>query len=54
VSLLLSELAFSGAPDIRDQATLGVLAGSAISLVIAGILVSWRAWHHRRRNTATV
>ncbi len=54
VSLLLSELAFSGAPDIRDQATLGVLAGSAISLVIAGILVSWRAWHHRRRSTATV
>ncbi|KXZ60417.1 MULTISPECIES: Na+/H+ antiporter NhaA [Microbacterium] len=54
VSLLLSELAFSGAPDIRDQATLGVLAGSALSLVIAGILVSWRAWHHRRRSTATV
>ncbi|TGY35670.1 Na+/H+ antiporter NhaA [Microbacterium laevaniformans] len=54
VSLLLSELAFSGVPDIRDQATLGVLAGSAISLVIAGILVSWRAWHHRRRSTATV
>lgn len=54
VSLLLSELAFSGDPGIRDQATLGVLAGSAISLVMAGILVSWRAWHHRRRSTATV
>ncbi|AUG29235.1 MULTISPECIES: Na+/H+ antiporter NhaA [Microbacterium] len=49
VSLLLSELAFAGDPGIRDQATLGVLAGSAISLVAAGILVSWRAWHHRRR-----
>jgi len=54
VSLLLSELAFSGTPGIRDQATLGVLAGSAISLVMAGMLVSWRAWHHRRRSTATV
>ncbi|WP_292835420.1 Na+/H+ antiporter NhaA [Microbacterium sp.] len=48
VSLLLSELAFAGAPGIRDQATLGVLAGSAISLVMAAALVSWRAWHHRR------
>ncbi len=54
VSLLLSELAFAGAPGIRDQATLGVLAGSAISLVGAGMLVSWRAWHHRRRSPATV
>ncbi|MBF4563243.1 Na+/H+ antiporter NhaA [Microbacterium sp. VKM Ac-2870] len=54
VSLLLSELAFAGAPGIRDQATLGVLAGSAISLVAAGMLVSWRAWHHRRRTPATV
>lgn len=48
VSLLLSELAFAGAPGIRDQATLGVLAGSAVSLVLAAVLVSWRAWHHRR------
>lgn len=48
VSLLLSELAFAGRPALRDQATLGVLAGSAISLVLAGMLVSWRAWHHRR------
>ncbi|MGB4779350.1 Na+/H+ antiporter NhaA, partial [Microbacterium sp.] len=49
VSLLLSELAFADAPGIRDQATLGVLGGSAISLVAAAMLVSWRAWHHRRR-----
>ncbi|WP_298741856.1 Na+/H+ antiporter NhaA [uncultured Microbacterium sp.] len=48
VSLLLSELAFAGAPGIRDQATLGVLAGSGISLILAAGLVSWRAWHHRR------
>ncbi|MCG7414506.1 Na+/H+ antiporter NhaA [Microbacterium aurum] len=53
VSLLLSELAFVGAPGIRDQATLGVLAGSAISLVLAAMLVSWRAWHHRRTTVQT-
>ncbi|WP_341998237.1 Na+/H+ antiporter NhaA [Microbacterium sp. LWH7-1.2] len=49
VSLLLSELAFSDAAALRDQATLGVLAGSVISLLLAGGLVSWRAWHYRRR-----
>jgi NhaA family Na+:H+ antiporter len=48
VSLLLSELAFAEAPVLRDQATLGVLAGSVASLVLAGILVSWRARTHRR------
>jgi NhaA family Na+:H+ antiporter len=53
VSLLLSELAFAGDALIRDEATLGVLGGSAISLVLAGILVSWRAWHHRRAAPAT-
>lgn len=48
VSLLLSELAFADASALRDQATLGVLAGSMISLVLAAGLVSWRAWHYRR------
>lgn len=48
VSLLLSELAFADEPLVRDEATLGVLGGSALSLVLAAILVSWRAWHHRR------
>jgi len=48
VSLLLAELSFAGDGAIRDQATLGVLAGSLVSLVLAAILVSWRAWHHRR------
>lgn len=52
VSLLLSELAFSNEAALRDQATLGVLAGSVISLLLAAVLVSWRAWHYRRR-TAT-
>lgn len=52
VSLLLSELAFADAPVARDEATLGVLAGSVVSLVLAGILVSWRAWHYRRMTAA--
>ena len=47
VSLLLSELAFSSQPEIRDQAILGVLAGSVISLIAAAILVSLRARSHR-------
>lgn len=53
VSLLLSELAFAGDAATRDQATLGVLGGSGISLVLAGVLVSARARWHRRRNVAT-
>lgn len=52
VSLLLSELAFATEPEIRDQAILGVLAGSVVSLVVAAILVSLRAAHHRRRAAA--
>jgi NhaA family Na+:H+ antiporter len=52
VSLLLSELAFSDLPELRDQATLGVLAGSVLSLLVAAGLVSWRAWHYRRAATA--
>jgi NhaA family Na+:H+ antiporter len=48
VSLLLSELAFAGAPLVRDEATLGVLGGSAISIVLAAVLVALRARHYRR------
>jgi len=48
VSLLLAELAFAGDGATRDQATLGVLLGSSVSLVLAGVLVSWRSWHYRR------
>ncbi|WP_251450440.1 Na+/H+ antiporter NhaA [Microbacterium sp. Marseille-Q6648] len=48
VSLLLSELAFADQALLRDEATLGVLAGSMISLALAAGLVSWRAWHYRR------
>ncbi len=53
VSLLMAELSFAGADAIRDQAILGVMAGSLISLVLGAILVSWRAWHHRRLQTTT-
>ncbi len=49
VSLLLSELAFAGDRLVRDEAVLGVLAGSVTSVVVAAILVSWRARHHRTR-----
>ncbi|WP_435527955.1 Na+/H+ antiporter NhaA [Microbacterium aurantiacum] len=49
VSLLLSELAFADEPLLRDEATLGVLGGSMISLVLAGVLVSLRARHHRHQ-----
>lgn len=53
VSLLLSELAFADSPAVRDQAVLGVLAGSVISLIAAAVLVSWRAWHYRRQATGS-
>lgn len=48
VSLLLSELAFAADPVLRDEATLGVLGGSLISLIAAGVLVAQRARHYRR------
>lgn len=47
VSLLLSELAFAGDIEVRDEATLGVLGGSMFALVIAAILVSVRARRFR-------
>lgn len=48
VSLLLANLAFAGDGFVRDEAILGVLGGSLISLVLAAALVSWRARHYRR------
>lgn len=49
VSLLLANLAFAADAVIRDQAILGVLAGSLISLVVCAIFVSMRAAHYRAR-----
>ncbi|MGO1412186.1 MAG: Na+/H+ antiporter NhaA [Microbacterium sp.] len=48
VSLLLSRLAFAEHPLVADEAVLGVLIGSFISLIIAAFLVSGRARHYRR------
>ncbi|WP_417508167.1 Na+/H+ antiporter NhaA [Microbacterium sp.] len=53
VSLLLANLAFADDPGVRDQAILGVLVGSLISVVLAGVLVSSRAAWHRRVNAAS-
>nr|WP_208379991.1 Na+/H+ antiporter NhaA [Microbacterium endophyticum] len=48
VSLLLSELAFASNDEVRDEATLGVLAGSGIAVILAAVIVSWRARYYRR------
>lgn len=48
VSLLLAELAFAGDGMLRDEAILGVLTGSMVSLVLASVMVSLRARHYRR------
>lgn len=48
VSLLLSRLAFAAHPDIADEAVLGVLLGSLVSLIASGFLVTARARHYRR------
>lgn len=52
VSLLLTQLAFGDGSQATDEGTLAVLAGSLIALILSGILVSWRAAHHRRLGTA--
>ncbi|MHB1172040.1 MAG: Na+/H+ antiporter NhaA [Lacisediminihabitans sp.] len=48
VALLMNQLAYAGLDLTRDQGVLGVLAGSGVSLVLGGALISWRAAHHRR------
>ena len=53
VSLLLSELAFEGNDLLTDEAVLGVLSGSLISVIIAGILVSARRTTGRARRSST-
>lgn len=49
VSLLLNELAFESDQLIRDEGVLGVLVGSAVSIVIGGTLVTLRARHYRKQ-----
>jgi NhaA family Na+:H+ antiporter len=48
VSLLMNELAFAGSPEVADEGTLAVLLGSVASMVVAAVLVSRLAAHHRR------
>ncbi|MFH8249690.1 Na+/H+ antiporter NhaA [Microbacterium sp. B2969] len=52
VSLLLANLAFAADAVVRDKAVLGVLAGSVISAIAAGILLTLRVRHHRLAGTA--
>lgn len=52
VSLLLADLAFESDPAINDEAILGVLTGSLVAAVVAAVLVSLRARHHRRAGTS--
>jgi Na+:H+ antiporter, NhaA family len=49
VSLLMNELAFENNQLIRDEGVLGVLVGSAVSIVIGGALVMVRARHYRKQ-----
>lgn len=51
VSLLLASLAFTGRAPDGDAATLGVLAGSVVSLVAGAALVAWRARLARRKES---
>ncbi|MDH6532508.1 NhaA family Na+:H+ antiporter [Aurantimicrobium minutum] len=50
VSLLMNELAFAQDAAIRDEGVLGVLTGSAIAIVIGGVLVIIRARHYRKKH----
>ena len=52
VSLLMNELAFARSEHLSDEGVLGVLVGSAISIVIGGGLVMWRAKHYRDAKAA--
>ena len=48
VSLLMNELAFAGSEEVRAEGTLAVLLGSAVAIVVSGILVSLLARRNRR------
>ena len=49
VSLLMNELALADNEALRDQGVLAVLCGSAVSIVVGGALVAWRARASRVR-----
>jgi NhaA family Na+:H+ antiporter len=47
VSLLISNLAFTSAPERLEHSTMGVLAGSLASALIGSGLIAWRGRAHR-------
>lgn len=49
VSLLMNELALAENDALRDQGVLAVLCGSAVSIVVGGALLAWRARASRVR-----
>ncbi|MCU1482841.1 MAG: sodium:proton antiporter [Subtercola sp.] len=54
VSLLMNELAFKGVDEVIDEGTLAVLLGSAVSIVVASVLVARRSRAYRRAVDARV
>jgi NhaA family Na+:H+ antiporter len=52
VSLLMNELAFEPQPQVADEVTLAVIAGSVISAIIGGVLTALRARAHRADDPA--
>jgi NhaA family Na+:H+ antiporter len=48
VSLLMSALAYERMQEVLVEATLGVLAGSLVSIVLGGAITAGRAAHYRR------
>lgn len=52
VSLLMNELAFEPQPEVADEVTLAVIAGSVISAIIGGVLTALRARAHRADDLA--
>ncbi|WP_079127346.1 Na+/H+ antiporter NhaA [Streptomyces sp. TP-A0874] len=49
VSLLISELAFPGRPELTDEVKAAVLTGSLIAALISGVLLRLRGRAYRRR-----
>lgn len=52
VSLLISDLAFRSAPELRDEAVLSILLASLLATVL-GALMAWFTRIRRRRDTKT-
>ena len=48
VSLLMGALAFAGSAEVVDEATLAVLLGSGVAILVSAVVVSVRARQYRR------